>query len=207
VEFPEDSDAREITSEWMFGPSILSAPVLKEGGGDTHTVYLPNLPSLSGTAWNEFDTSNTFPAGTTISYPTPMNKLPVFIRSGTILFLASSGLQTTEQLPGGPLEIQIYDNTGSSVLPVATLVEDDGASIRYETTPKTVRRIQFTWTSPDHTLSWQMISQPAKEEHHWFKNFFVKLFTQGHVIESQVYDLTPSGKIVVAEPGRLPQHF
>ncbi|HLR13495.1 MAG TPA: glycoside hydrolase family 31 protein [Burkholderiaceae bacterium] len=85
--FPDDPMAQVWDTQYLFGPSLLIAPVLKPG---TRTeVYLPK-----GSDWWDLSTGWRYEGGTTWTIDAPLNTLPVFGRDGHILSLGPTALCT-----------------------------------------------------------------------------------------------------------------
>src|SRR5699024_9774734 len=85
--FPDDPMAQVWDTQYLFGPSLLIAPVLKPG---TRTeVYLPK-----GSNWWDLSTGWRYEGGTTWTIDAPLNTLPVFGRDGHILSLGPTALCT-----------------------------------------------------------------------------------------------------------------
>jgi alpha-D-xyloside xylohydrolase len=75
-DYPADPTAWGITDEFLFGPDILVAPVL-HSGVRSRAVYLP-----IGGSWKNAWTGEAFEGGQTIEADAPIERIPVFIRSG-----------------------------------------------------------------------------------------------------------------------------
>eukprot|EP01051_Picozoa_sp_SAG22_P005366 SAG22_NODE_316_length_12517_cov_75.265180_10_plen_291_part_00 len=73
----DDSElqAREVTTEFMFGPKYLAAPVL-EKGATTRSLYLPHEPG----GWTHYHSRQKFSGGSNITVPAPFDELPLFFR-------------------------------------------------------------------------------------------------------------------------------
>ena len=99
--FPADAATRDMTAQFLFGEHVLVAPVLTP---DNNTqAYLP-----AGT-WFEWYSGAAHAGPQTLQLPgVPLGATPAFVQSGAIVPLAPAGLQFTDALPGGPLEITIY---------------------------------------------------------------------------------------------------
>jgi alpha-glucosidase (family GH31 glycosyl hydrolase) len=82
VEFPSDPKAWETHDEFMVGPSILVAPVLKKGA-TSRSVY---LPSGEWHAWGDFAKSGDVAA--------PMDAIPVYVRAGSIVPMLPDTVRT-----------------------------------------------------------------------------------------------------------------
>jgi alpha-D-xyloside xylohydrolase len=73
-EFPEESISWELTTQYMFGPDILVAPVM-EFKQREREVYLP-----SGINWVELKSNKVYQGGQTILVAAPLSEIPIFIR-------------------------------------------------------------------------------------------------------------------------------
>ena len=72
-EFPEQDICWELKEQYMFGPSILVAPILYEDQTE-RTVYLP-----SGYKWTLLSDGTVYEGGQTIHVTAPLEQIPVFI--------------------------------------------------------------------------------------------------------------------------------
>ena len=63
-----------MSSEYMFGPDFLVAPVMAPGLTE-RTVYLP-----LGSLWQEEETGTTFEGGSTVTAKAPLDVIPLFRR-------------------------------------------------------------------------------------------------------------------------------
>jgi alpha-glucosidase len=140
MEFPDDPQVTDMTSQWLMGPGLMAAPILTATG--QRTVYLPHDD------WFQFGTATKLAGGKTLDVTAKLDEIPAYVRAGTVLPLGPV-IQNTDLLPGGPLEIQIYPGHDASF----TLVEDDGESTDYLN--GAIRRTTFTWEEKAHRLSWK----------------------------------------------------
>ncbi|WP_446743426.1 glycoside hydrolase family 31 protein [Silvibacterium acidisoli] len=127
-DFPNDPRAIAVNDEFMFGPSLLVAPVT-EAGAASRYVYLPK-----GTDWYDFWTGKRFSGGQTIQRDAPLWVLPLYVRAGTILPLGPEEDYTGENT-NGTIELRVYPGADASL----KLYDDDGTTYRYE-------QGQYTWT-------------------------------------------------------------
>jgi alpha-glucosidase len=140
MEFPDDPKVQDMTDQWLMGTGLMTAPLLDPGG--KRTVYFPD-----GT-WYKFDTGEVQQGGQTIEVTSPLDAIPVYVRAGTILTLGPV-VQNTIQLPGGPLEVQVYAGKDADF----TLVEDDGISYNYVSGD--IRKTAFHWDDSKRTFAWK----------------------------------------------------
>ncbi|HEX5399502.1 MAG TPA: TIM-barrel domain-containing protein [Verrucomicrobiae bacterium] len=140
MEFPGDTSVANLSDKWMMGDSLLAAPILQPG--TNRTVYLPKG------GWFVFGTSSRLQGGQRIPATAGLDEIPVYVRAGSILPLGPV-IQHTGQLPGGPLELQIYPGQDATF----TLVEDDGDTMDY--VKGRIRRTTFTWHDRAGRLTWK----------------------------------------------------
>ena len=79
VDYPEDARAWLIDDQFLFGPSILVAPILV-AEGTAREVYLPE-----GAAWVDAWSGDEFAGGQVILVDAPLERIPVFVRAGISL--------------------------------------------------------------------------------------------------------------------------
>lgn len=78
-DFPEDARAWESETEYMFGPSLLVAPVM-ELGQRRRKLYLP-----AGAAWTCAWTGREFAGGGAIEVEASLDTIPLFLRDNASL--------------------------------------------------------------------------------------------------------------------------
>jgi alpha-D-xyloside xylohydrolase len=100
MDFQNDPNVYNITDEYMFGPSILVAPVTA-AGVTSRSVYLP-----SG-LWYDFWTGQAVSGGQTISAAAPYDHIPLYVRAGSVIPLGPANAQYAAQAVN-PTEIRVY---------------------------------------------------------------------------------------------------
>ena len=122
LEFPDDPECWNADMQFMFGPNLLVAPVVKEGAR-TRKLYLPEGQ------WYDWYTEELYEGGRYIEVAAPLDCTPLFVKAGTIV-PTMPVLQYTGQDPQAPLYIDIWPSaTGTADY---TLYEDDGESLGYK---------------------------------------------------------------------------
>jgi alpha-glucosidase len=177
MEFPDDPKTANLSDEWMMGDSLLVAPVLQPGG--KRSVYLP------AGRWYALGSDLPLKGKRTLEVTAGMDEIPVYVRAGSILPLGPV-IQHTSQLPGGPLELQIYPGRDATF----TLFEDDGVTTDY--LKGQVRRTIFTWQDKTGRLSWKTEGPYAGPD--VFQNLRVVLFDPQKKTETQC-DLNATGSL------------
>jgi alpha-glucosidase len=159
MEFPDDPKTANLSDQWMVGGSLMAAPILQTGG--KRSVYLP------AGGWYAFGSNLPLKGKRTIEITAGLDEIPLFVRAGSILPLGPV-IQHTSQLPGGPLELQIYPGKDATF----TLFEDDGETVDY--LKGQVRRTTFTWQDKIGRLNWKSEGPYAGKD--VFRNLHVVLF-------------------------------
>ena len=129
-DYPNDPSVKSIPDQYMFGPAFLVNPVTERmyslpGNGDlkrTRKVYLPKSAD-----WYDFWTGKLIPGGQTVDAPAPIEKIPLYIKAGSIVPMGPY-LQYATEKAADPLEIRVY--TGSNAEFV--LYEDENDNYNYE---------------------------------------------------------------------------
>jgi alpha-D-xyloside xylohydrolase len=120
MDFPGDRKAWNVADQYMFGPAFLVAPVT-QFKARTRQVYLP-----AGTSWYDFYTGRSEAGGRTIKADAPYERMPLFVRAGSIVPIGPE-IQHTAQAPGGPVTLNVYTGADGQF----SLYEDDGTSMQY----------------------------------------------------------------------------
>ncbi|MFA6451781.1 MAG: glycoside hydrolase family 31 protein [bacterium] len=116
LEFPNDEPCLTIEDEFMFGPALLVAPVVTKGA-TRRDVYLP--PG----EWIDYYTGERMAGSAKIQVLAPLEKLPLFIRSGYIIPTTVASMFEGERA-WDPLMLNVEIGAGASL----SLYEDDGKS-------------------------------------------------------------------------------
>ena len=172
-DFAADRRVWDVADEFMFGHSILAAPVVEAQytqeriiredamtGWDkkevkpesenttvnwsetkTASKYLPK-----GALWYDFWTNKTYKGGQTVALQTSLDRVPMFVRAGSILPLGPE-MQYVGEKAWDHLEIRIYPGADGSF----TLYEDEGDNYNYE--KGVYATIPFTWNDKTSSLT------------------------------------------------------
>ncbi|WP_417940521.1 TIM-barrel domain-containing protein [Flavobacterium sp. RS13.1] len=120
MDFSYDTAAVSQAYQYMFGKSLLIAPVTAPEVTKWN-VYLPKQ-----SAWYDFWTGKRFEGGQTIESPAALDKIPVFVKEGSIVPMGNV-IQNT-QVKQDELEIRIYTGKNASF----TFYDDEGDNYNYE---------------------------------------------------------------------------
>lgn len=132
MDFSHDPAAIGQAYQYLFGKSILVAPVTEPGVREW-SVYLPK-----STAWYDFWTGKRFNGGQTTKTAAPQNKIPLFVKAGSIIPMGKV-MQYTSEKPMDTLEIRIYRGANAAF----ELYEDEGDNYNYEKGKCTVTPFQW----------------------------------------------------------------
>jgi len=120
MDWREDVEAQNTGDEYLFGPSILVAPVTTEGA-ISRTVYLPDAK------WYDFWTGTVVEGGKRIQADAPIEKLPLFVRAGSILPMGPVVEWATQKVED-PIELRVYPGADGDF----TLYQDENDGYAYE---------------------------------------------------------------------------
>ncbi|CDN13620.1 Alpha-glucosidase [Richelia intracellularis] len=116
--YPQDSQTYELYDQVLLGSSLMAAPVYRPGV-ESRSVYLP-----AGT-WYDWWTGESRTGEKYILAHAPLEKMPIYIREGSIIPLAPV-MQYVGELAVDELRLLVAPGTGEF-----TLYEDDGTSFDY----------------------------------------------------------------------------
>jgi alpha-D-xyloside xylohydrolase len=140
MDFQHDERALTQTSEYMFGPSLLVAPVL-EPGVATWPVYAPTNVG----DWFDWWTEQRVKGGTETKVDAPISRIPLLVKAGSIIPLGPVE-QYAGQDGSGNLEVRIYPGANADF----TLYDDEGTNYHYEQGASA--NVSFHWRDRSNTL-------------------------------------------------------
>lgn len=157
MDFPEDVTALNIGNQYMFGPSLLVTPVTepqyttmgtngKSGKSDFSKIKNTKVYLPKGVDWYDFWTGEKIEGGKTISRPTPIDILPLYVKAGSIIPFGPV-VQYAAEKPAGPIELRVYEGKDA----VFTLYEDENDNYNYEKGAYSL--IPIRWNEKSHTLT------------------------------------------------------
>jgi alpha-D-xyloside xylohydrolase len=119
-DFRTDAKALARTDEYLFGKAFLVAPVLEQGP-TKRAVYLPPA------TWFDFFSGRRFAGGQTVDADAPIERMPVFVRGGSIVPLGPVKPYADAPSPE-PIELRVYPGANGSI----ALYDDAGDGYGYE---------------------------------------------------------------------------
>ncbi len=172
-DFAADKKVWDVTDEFLFGRSILAAPIVNPQyteekiirtdamtGWDRQRVSdgspvgeidwtatktaTKYLPK--GATWYDFWTNKLYKGGQMVTLETSFDRVPMFVRAGSILPLGPE-MQWVGEKKWDNLELRIYPGADGQFV----LYEDEGDNYNYEKGMYSV--IPFGWNEKTHTLT------------------------------------------------------
>lgn len=140
MDFNGETDAVKQPYEYMFGKAFLVAPIT-EAVATKRDVYLPKTA-----AWYDFWTGKRFTGGQTIKTDAPLDKIPLFVKAGSIVPLGKL-IQFAGEKLADTLEIRVYKGADGTF----DLYEDEGDNYNYE--HGAYSTIAFSWDDAKGTLT------------------------------------------------------
>ena len=142
MDFKDDHNVWDMSNEFMFGRSLLAAPVLEAKytperamsksraridnvdflETKTSKVYLP-----AGTRWYDFETLEMFDGGQEIERGVNIKSVPIYVKAGSIVPIGPDVQYSTEK-PWDDLEIRVYAGADGKFC----LYEDEFDNYNYE---------------------------------------------------------------------------
>jgi len=120
MDFRTDVRAQNTGDQFMFGPAFLVNPVT-EPAATTRHLYLPE------SKWFDFWTGSTIAGGRTLDADAPLERMPLYVRAGSILPLGPDQEWSTQK-PADPIELRLYRGADGDF----TLYEDQNDTYNYE---------------------------------------------------------------------------
>jgi len=111
-----------ITDQYLWGSEVMVAPVMREGATE-RTVTFP-----AGQWVDMARPCRVYAPHTTISYPAPLDVLPVFVRAGAFIPLADYRMGSTDDYDPSRLTVQYYPVDAEGTDSEYTLYDDDRRS-------------------------------------------------------------------------------
>jgi alpha-D-xyloside xylohydrolase len=139
MDFVQDTNVYNIPDQFMFGPALMVNPVT-QAGATNRNVYLP-----ASTTWYDFWTGSTYSSGQTISAAATIDRLPLFVRAGSIIPYGPSIQYASQSVD--PTELRVYRGASGHF----TFYEDADDNYDYES--GAYATIPFSWNDSNQTLT------------------------------------------------------
>ena len=139
MDFRGDIRAENIGDQFMYGPAFLVNPVT-EPAASTRRLYLPKAH------WYDFWSGTTADGGRVIDGAAPLERMPLYIRAGSILPMGPD-IEWSTQKPADPIELRVYHGADGDF----TLYEDENDTYSYE--KGVYATIPFHWDDARQVLT------------------------------------------------------
>ena len=173
ADFAADKKVWNMTDEFLFGRSILACPIVNpqyteekvirtnemtgwnrqnatddspSGGIDFTATKIVTKYLPKGATWYDFWTGKQFKGGQDVTLETSLDRVPMFVRAGSILPLGPE-MQYVGEKSWDNLELRVYPGADGSF----TLYEDEGDGYNYEKGVYTT--IPMTWNDKQRALT------------------------------------------------------
>jgi len=139
MDFRTDARAANVGDEFMYGPAFLVKPVTEPEANST-SIYLPQAK------WYDFWSGVQTEGSRRIEAASPLDRLPLYIRAGSIVPMGPQVQWSTEK-PADPIELRVYRGTDGEF----TLYEDENDNYHYE--KGAYASISFRWDDVGQMLT------------------------------------------------------
>lgn len=140
MDFAEDEAVLNIDDQYMFGSALMVCPVY-EYKSRQRSVYLPK-----GSRWYDAYTGTVFEGGQMIEANAPYERMPMYVKSGSILPVGPE-IEYTDQKLDAPIKLMVYTGEDGSF----KLYEDEGLNYNYEQDKYSV--IPMTWSEENKSFT------------------------------------------------------
>jgi alpha-glucosidase/alpha-D-xyloside xylohydrolase len=154
--FPDDEAAWNTIDAYLFGPSLLAAPVYEKGATERSLI-------LPAGIWWDYWSGSRLNGGTKVTLAAPLDSMPLLVRAGSIV--PSGPVKQYAYEPSDePVTLTIYPGADGSF----TFYDDDGQTFNYERGEYDA--IHLDWNDRSHTLT---LTRPTRS-HQTPRHFTVK---------------------------------
>lgn len=132
---PDDPEAYAVKNQFLFGPSLLAAPITQRT--NPKTLMAPVRVWLDGEKYTDFFTGNIYQQRGFVTMYRTLENFPLLAKAGTILPLDLDETSNGADLPTD-LELVLFNGNGAY-----DLYEDDGESMAFRDGGYAVRRFEI----------------------------------------------------------------
>ena len=142
MDFPNDNTVTTLNDEYLFGPSLLINPVYNYQQRKRQ-VYLPR-----GNGWYDLYSGNYFSGEQKLNADAPFERMPVFVKEGSILPFGPE-IEYTTQKPADTIHLFVYTGKDADF----KLYEDDGLTYNYEKGERTFIPVHYSEATKTLTIN------------------------------------------------------
>jgi alpha-D-xyloside xylohydrolase len=140
MDFNGDAEVNSIADQYMFGPSLMVAPVYKYKA-TTREVYFPEA-----NGWYDLYSGKYINGGQKISVDAPYERMPLFVKEGSIVPFGPE-IQYTGEKQADAITLYVYTGKDAEF----KLYEDEGVNYNYE--KGNFSTIQFNYSEESGKLT------------------------------------------------------
>ncbi|TDO23350.1 glycoside hydrolase family 31 protein [Pedobacter duraquae] len=211
MDFSNDKKVLDINNEYLFGQSLLVAPVInaqytpetvvnvnEETGWNRNvtkgnTIAAVNFEQIkskkvylpAGTMWYDFWTNKRYAGGQELTTATSLNTIPLFVKAGSIIPIGPNVQYATEQ-KWDNLELRVYEGANGTFM----LYEDENDNYNYEKGIFATITLNWNDSSKTLTISDRNGSFPNMLTSRTFK---IKLMTAGGTVQGAYRTISYTG--------------
>ncbi|MEO8608850.1 MAG: TIM-barrel domain-containing protein [Chloroflexota bacterium] len=185
-DFRSDPNTYDIGDQYMLGPALLVNPITHpmyyeaestplNGASKSRLVYLPQ-----GADWYDFWTGKRYTGGQMMIATAPLDIMPLFVRSGSIVPLGPD-ITYADEYPNASLDLCVYPGQNGSF----TLYDDEGDNYNYEQGHFATIHISWDEASRRITLHDRQGSYPGMPDSREFRIVFGGTEDDQHLLESK----------------------
>lgn len=117
---PKTTIYDDIEDEYLWGPEVLVAPVMQQGAVERRITFPQGL-------WVDYaNPAKVYAGGSTITYPAPLDVLPLFVKAGSFIPMAEYKMSSTADYNPAILTVDFFPVAG--VESKFTMYDDDRVS-------------------------------------------------------------------------------
>jgi alpha-glucosidase len=151
MEYPDDRKAYNVCDQFLFGSSVLVAPIYRPGV-TSRSVYLPEG------VWYDYWTGERLVGGQSVLAQAPLERLPLYVKAGAII-PEQSLRQYTSEASDEPLNLLIYAGMGQSGDSRFLHYEDDGRTYAFEEGEFSLREWRWQDDGEEMSLSCSVLQE------------------------------------------------
>lgn len=170
-DYNNDPAVHEINDQYMFGDAFMVCPIVESA--EERYAYLPK-----GSDWYDFWTGHKYSGGMTTLAKAPIDRIPLFVKSGAIIPMAKEA-QNTKQILEYIIDLHIYTGSDGTF----TLYLDSNDGYGYENDE--FATIDMTWHDDSATLT---LSKRTGSYMAMPLNITFNIFVNGCSSSSHVYN-------------------
>lgn len=186
MDFEKDAKVNNIGDQWMFGPAFMVCPI-GYYKARSRSVY---FPKTSG--WYNFYNGQYIDGGQTQTVDAPYERIPLFVRAGSIIPFGPD-IQYTDEKEPETITLYVYEGANADFL----LYEDEGTNYNYEKGQYATIRFSYNETSKTLTVGERKGSFNGMLN---TRRFNIVTVSREH---AQAYDLQAKGKLMTYSGKRM----